>query len=109
MAGVGEGDAGDVVFTGDVLKQSPTRPPGEVYALYHFTGTKHSFSALIFGAQPVGGIGQKGVIIGVVTDGWLKGHALKGEWTVILPTPPLTAGIGNSFEVTLEIDRDSRD
>jgi hypothetical protein len=106
MTGAGKGDAGDVVFTGDVLKQSPL-PPAGVVAVYNISGSKHSFTALIHGFQPVGGIGQKGVIVGVVIDGWLKGHALEGEWTVIAPCN--IPGIGNCFEVILSIARDSRD
>src|SRR5215216_92808 len=51
MTGVGEGAAGDVLFEGIVLKQSAA--PIRVEALYHFTGTKHSFSALIHGSQAV--------------------------------------------------------
>ncbi|MCI0535425.1 MAG: hypothetical protein L0Z50_09355 [Verrucomicrobiales bacterium] len=108
MTGAGDGDAGDVFFAGDVLKQSPL-PPAGVVAVYNFTGTKHSFTALIHGFQPVAGIGQKGVIVGVVIDGWLKGHALKGEWTVIAPCYATGTGVGNCFAVTLEIERDSKD
>lgn len=106
MTGAGEGDAGDVLFTGDVLKQG-SAPPAGVVAVYNFAGSKHSFTALIHGFQPVLGIGQKGVIVGVVIDGWLKGHALEGEWTTIAPCD--IPGIGNCFEVTLAIARDSRD
>jgi hypothetical protein len=108
MTGAGEGDAGDVLFTGDVLKQGPL-PPAGVVAVYNFTGSKYSFTALIHGFQPVPGPGQKGVITGVVIDGWLKGHALAGEWTVISPCYAPGTGLGNCFEVTLEIQRDSRD
>lgn len=107
MVGVGEGDAGDVLFTGEVLKTGPV--PRDVVALYHFTGTKYSFSALIKGSQPFGGVGAKGEITGVVTEGWLKGHLVKGEWTVIAPCYTPGTGVGNCFEVTLEIQRDSRD
>jgi hypothetical protein len=108
MTGVGEGDAGDVLFEGNVLKQSPF-PPAGVVAVYNFTGTKHSFSALIHGFQAVPGIGQKGVIVGVVISGWLKGHALEGEWTVIPATYLPGTGVGNSFAVTLKIKKGVND
>ena len=108
MTGVGEGDAGDILFDGDVLKQSPL-PPAGVVAVYNFIGTKHSFSALIHGFQAVPGIGQKGVIVGVVISGWLKGHAIAGEWTVIPPSYPAGTGVGNSFEVTLKIKKGPND
>ena len=104
MTGVGEGDAGDVLFEGEVLQQGTVPPSGRnVVAFYHFTGTKHSFSALIRGLTPVAGIGLKGYIVGVVTSGWLKGHALEGEWTVIPATYAPGTGFGNSFAVTLTI------
>jgi len=103
MTGAGEGDAGDVIFTGNVLKNSPL-PPAGVVAVYNFAGSKHSFTALIHAFQAVPGIGQKGVITGVVIDGWLKGHAVEGVWTVISPCGyDGGVGIGNCFEVTLDI------
>jgi hypothetical protein len=111
MAGVGEGDAGHVVFTGEVLRSVVI--PGvpnvvELVALYHISGSEHSFSALVHVVQPLNGLGSKGAIVGVVTDGWLKGHALEGEYTVIQQCG-YVGGIGNCFEVTLFIARDSRD
>jgi hypothetical protein len=39
------------------------------------------------------------VITGVVTDGWLKGHAVNGEYTIIPPC----VGTANCIEVTLDI------
>jgi hypothetical protein len=104
MTGVGEGDAGDVLFDGHTVKQSPL-PPAGVVAVYNFTGTKHSFTAIIHGFQAIPGIGQTGVIVGVVISGWLKGHALEGEWTVIPASYPAGAGVGNSFAVTLKIKK----
>ena len=115
MVGAGAGDAGEVLFTGEVLKSAKITAPGvvpavvEITAVYHVTGSEHSFSALVNVVQPLNGLGSKGVIIGVVTDGWLKGHALKGEYTVIAPCYAPGTGVGNCFEVTLEIQRDSRD
>jgi hypothetical protein len=115
MVGAGGGDAGEVLFTGEVLKSAKITAPGvvpavvEITAVYHVTGSEHSFSALVNVVQPLNGLGSKGVIIGVVTDGWLKGHALKGEYTVIAPCYAAGTGVGNCFEVTLEIQRDSRD
>jgi hypothetical protein len=108
MTGVGEGDAGDVLFDGHTLKQSPL-PPAGVVAVYNLTGTKHSLTALIHGFQAIPGIGQKGVIVGVVISGWLKGHALEGEWTVIPPSYPAGTGVGNSFAVTLKIKKGVND
>jgi len=115
MVGVGEGDAGDVLFTGEVLKSVKVTAPDvvpavvELVAVYHFIGSEHSFSALVHVVQPLNGLGSKGTIIGVVTEGWLKGHALAGEYTVIAPCYTSGTGVGNCFAVTLEIQRDSRD
>ena len=115
MVGEGEGDAGHVLFAGEVLKSQRITAPGvvpavvEVVAFYHFTGSEHSFSALVHVVQPLTGFGSKGAIVGVVTDGWLKGHALEGEYTVVSPCYPLDTGVGNCFEVTLAIARDSSD
>jgi hypothetical protein len=101
MAGAGGGDAGDVLFAGEVLKGSAVNGVTEVVAFYHLTGSIHSFSALVHIVQPGAGPGAKGVITGVVTDGWLIGHALAGEYTVIPPCGQTYPG--NCFEVTLEI------
>ena len=60
VKGVGEGDAGDFLFEGEVFKTGGPRPPGQVVAMYHINGTKHSLSVLIEGLQPVGGIGLEG-------------------------------------------------
>ena len=53
--------------------------------------------------------GEKGMIVGVVISGWLKGHALGREWTVIPATYPAGTGIGNSFAVTLKIKKSVND
>ena len=83
-------------------------PKAELIGLRFFIGLTHAgrgwVDARIQAVQQVAGVGQKGVITGVVTDGWLQGHAVAGEWTVI---PPCGygggVGIGNCFEVTLDI------
>jgi hypothetical protein len=105
MAGViVGGDVGDGTFTGEALTLvvDPATGVMTVEAVYHLHGSKHSFTARIHAEQEVAGVGQKGVITGVVTDGWLKGHAVEGEWTVIDPCYE-TGGVGNCFEVTLDL------
>ncbi len=103
MAGVVGGDVGDGSFTGEILLRTPGPVTTKIEALYHFKGSEHSFTALVH----VESTGGKAVIIGVVTDGWLKGHAVEGEFTTITcdhvgPSPAC-------FEGTLAISRDSRD
>jgi hypothetical protein len=102
MAGVVGGDVGDGVFTGEVLKMETDVVTGvtEIVAFYHFNGLKHSFSALVHVQQT----GLKAVIIGVVTDGWLKGRAVEGKYTQFACDKGIT---GACFEGTLEIERDS--
>src|SRR6266404_426165 len=73
MAGViVGGDVGDGTFIGAVLSSvvDPVTGFNTTEAVYHVYGSKHSFTARIQAVQKVLGIGQKGVITGVVTDGW---------------------------------------
>ena len=90
----------------EILSRVPgtvDNPVTRIVAFYHFTGPTHSFTALVH----VESTAVNAVIVGVVTDGWLKGHALTGEYTVIKcdhvgPSP-------SCFQGTLAIARDSRD
>jgi hypothetical protein len=102
LAGVVGGDVGDGIFAGEVLKYSPGEVT-KIEALYHFNGPKHSFTALVH-VEPTG---LKAVIIGVVTDGWLKGHAVEGEYTQFtLEHDGITSA---AYPGTLEIKGDSND
>ena len=108
MEGLGDGgDAGEGVFTGEVLKWDTSGPVVDIVAVYHFTGTKHAFTAVVHVTRPK--TSPVGAIVGVVTDGWLKGHALKGGYTVVTVGPnPFGADLPVPYiPVTLEIDRDS--
>ena len=107
MVGVIDGgDVGEGTFTGEVLSSVVSGGVTTVEAVYHIHGSKHSFTARIHAVQNVPGIGQTGVITGVVTDGWRKGHAVEGGWTVISPCyEPGSGGFGNCFDVTLEIEK----
>jgi hypothetical protein len=103
MAGVVGGNVGEGLFTGEVLKMSTDNVTGvtEIVAFYHFNGPNHSFTALVHVEQT----GLKAVIIGVVTDGWLKGHAVEGEYTQItLVHDGITS---DAYQGTLEIQGDS--
>lgn len=108
MEGVVGGDVGDGLFTGQVLLYNPgptATSLSHFVAFYSFTGPKHSFTALVNVVQTGSGPGTKAVITGVVTEGWLKGHAVKGEYTegtCGTPSMPCYTGI-------LRIDRDSKD
>ena len=107
MAGViVGGDVGDGTFTGEILVNQPTATGRHIVADYHLHGAKHSFTARVNVVQTGGGSGAHAVITGVVTDGWLKGHAVDGEYTIFPPC----CGTGNRIEVTLYlIKRHSND
>jgi hypothetical protein len=102
MAGVVGGDVGSGAFAGEVLLYTEG-PTTRIEALYHFKGPDHSFSALVHVEQT----GLKAVIIGVVTDGWLKGHSLEGEYTQIDCEHD---GVSSPcYQGTLTITRNSKD
>jgi len=108
MAGVVGGDVGNGTFSGEVLFYNPgptVTSVTHIVAFYHFNGPKHSFSALVNVVQTGSGPGTKAVITGVVTDGWLKGHAVAGKYTEgTCGTPSMPCYTG-----TLEIDGDCND
>lgn len=102
MAGIVGDDVGRGTYTGELLSQKVV---GDVWmgeALYHFHGSRHSFTALVHVEQT----GLNAVITGVVTEGWLKGHAVKGGYRQI------DCGIAGPdfpfcYEGALNISRDS--
>lgn len=83
MAGVVGGDAGTGTFTGEVLFDSIVGNLETVEAIYHVNGPQHSFTARLHVEQTGATTGSKAVILGVVTDGWMKGRVVKGEYTQI--------------------------
>jgi hypothetical protein len=84
LGGVVGGDVGDGTFTGEVLFRAPSPTGNHIVAVYHFAGRKHSFTALLDVVQTGVGPGTKAVIIGAVTDGWLKGSLVDGTYTEIV-------------------------
>ena len=94
------GDVGDGTFTGEVLLNEATATGRHIVADYHLHGSKHSFTARVNVVQTGAGPGAHAVITGVVTDGWLKGHAVDGEYTIF---PPCVGTAFNCIEVTLDI------
>jgi hypothetical protein len=102
MAGTVGGDVGSGPFAGEVLKYTPGTTT-VIEALYHFSGSRHSFTALVHVEQT----GLKAVIIGVVTDGWLKGRPVEGKYDVVSCTHDATTT--DCFQGTLDIARGSGD
>jgi hypothetical protein len=57
-------------------------------ALYHFNGGRHSFTAHVTVTQD--NVAHTAVISGLVTDGWLKGAPVTGQYTVYGTCPIAT-------------------
>ena len=100
MAGVVGGDVGAGIYAGEILKYTSgtATTPTVIEALYHFNGSRHTFSALVHVEQT----GLHAVISGVVTEGWLKGKLVKGRYTEISCSQ---APSGTCFQGTLDILR----
>jgi len=108
MAGVVGGDVGHGRYAGEVLSDDLSQEPGFwlANARYEFYGEKHSFIANVYVTQN-NNTGQAS-ITGVVTQGWLKGAYLTGEYTVMPVCPIATPGnvFGTlCFQGTLHISR----
>jgi hypothetical protein len=79
IAGVAGGDIGEGTLNGEAF--NPLVPAGEgkisFEAEYHFVGSKHSCTVRFHAVQSPD---KTGVIIGIVTEGWLKGNAVTGTY-----------------------------
>ncbi len=103
MAGVVGGDVGDGAFSGEVMTKTPTATGAVIDAFYHFRGSRHSFTASVHVVQT----GLAAVITGRVTEGWLKGNVVEGEYTQT--TCPQSPAAGHTcFQGTLDILRGSK-
>ena len=107
MKGVVGGESGPGVFTGEVLTRVDDGTTTTIHALYHVSSNKpHSFTAdlLVKQSDATGAA----VISGVVTDGWLKGSQVSGEFATLAtcdrPTPGNIFG-SVCFKGALHIDR----
>jgi len=89
MRGVVGGDVGTGTYAGEVLSLSTVGDFTHVEALYHFNGSKHSFTAHVFVTQ--NDVLGTATITGQVTEGWLEGADVTGEYNVFgvcpIPTP----------------------
>ncbi len=108
MAGVVGGDVGNGLYAGEVLSDDLSQEPAFwlANARYEFHGGKHSFIADVHVKQNE--TEGTGVITGVITQGWLKGAQLTGEYTVYSECPIATPGnvFGTlCFQGTLHVHR----
>jgi hypothetical protein len=113
MAGIVGGDVGDGTFAGEVLTlaitpATSTTPAIKVIdAAYHFTGSRHSFTAAVHVVQTGLTNGSTAVITGQVTEGWLEDDLVEGEYTQV--TCEQAPGVfGTCFQGTLDILRGSK-
>ena len=81
MVGVVDGDVGAGAYTGEVISVSTVGNITSIHALYHFNGSKHAFTADLNVTQDES-LGTA-TITGRVTEGWLKGANVIGEYTVL--------------------------
>ena len=104
MMGVVGGDVGTGTYAGEVLNLNTVDDITSVEALYHFNGGTHSFTAHVFVTQ--NNVLGTAVITGHVTEGWLKGADVTGEYNVYgvcpIPTPGDVEGT-RCYQGTLHI------
>jgi hypothetical protein len=81
MVGVVGGDVGSGVYAGEILSMNTVGNTTSINALYHFKGSKHTFTADVNITQDDSA--GTAVIAGQVTDGWLKGASVTGGYNVL--------------------------
>ena len=86
MVGVVGGDVGTGTYTGEVMSVNTAGNITSIHALYHFNGSKHAFTADLQVTQNESA--GTATITGDVTEGWLKGASVTGEYN-LLPDCPL--------------------
>jgi hypothetical protein len=85
MIGVVDGDVGSGRYTGEVLSVNTVGNITSIHALYHFNGSQHAFTAELNVTQDESA--GTATITGDVTEGWLKGASLTGEYAVLAVCP----------------------
>lgn len=106
MAGVVSGDVGGGKYVGEVLNLDLSTPGiTKIHALYHMNGGTHQLTADLQVTQD----DKNGTanLKGTVSEGWLKGAQVQGEYQVIAPCGILNAQTGpfgdTCFQGTLHI------
>ena len=105
MLGVVGGDVGNGVFAGEILDYVPGADITHIEALYHFKGSRHSFTAHVFVTQ--NNLTGLASITGRVTEGWLEDAEVTGEYKVWNVCPIPTPGNAGTmcFQGTLDLRR----
>jgi len=81
MVGVVGGDVGPGAYEGEVISVNTVGNITSIEALYHFNGSKHAFTADLNITQDESA--GTATITGYVTEGWLKGASVTGEYNVL--------------------------
>ena len=109
MQGIVGGDVGQGAYAGEVLTRVDDGTTTRIHALYHFNGKKHSFTADLEVTQT--NATGAAVLSGVISDGWLKGNSVSGQFATLpscdVPTPANIFG-SLCFKGTLTIERGSK-
>ena len=85
MVGVVGGDVGPGEYKGEVISMNTVGNITNIEALYHFNGSKHAFTAELNITQDESA--GTATITGYVTEGWLKGASVIGEYNVLAVCP----------------------
>lgn len=81
MEGVVDGDVGPGTYVGEAISVIPGDNSTSIEAFYHFNGSKHAFTAHLYITQD--DLAGTATITGDVTEGWLKGASVTGEYNVV--------------------------
>ena len=85
MVGVVGGDVGPGTYKGEVISMNTVGNITSIHALYHFNGSKHAFTADLNVTQDES-VGTA-TIAGYITEGWLNGASVTGEYNVLAVCP----------------------
>ena len=103
------GDTGTGSFSGEVLEVIQSTPElWEAVPIYQIHGTIHEFSAHILVIEnPEAG---EATLVGIITDGWLKGQTVQGTYKFVSSCPDNPAQppaeMSLCIEVTLHVHAD---
>jgi hypothetical protein len=108
MVGFVGGDVGAGTFAGEILDISDNGAVTTIHAIYHFYGSEHSFTAHVTVMED--DVTLLAVITGRVSEGWLEGASITGEYKDWLDCPiaPPYNGLGpECFQGALNINKHS--
>jgi hypothetical protein len=112
MSGVVGGEVGAGRYSGEILKMRTIGDTTWAESFYHFHGADHNLTAHVYVTENDAPGSGTAVITGIVSEGWLKGATVSGEykvWTTCpIPTPGNSEGT-KCYQGTLHILKDRRE